>query len=383
VSATTEPTVIDLPGYHVHVGPWRLDHAGRIAVAAAPAHTFAVITDEQVGPVAAPQVVGSLRHHAPHARVLLQGITPGEAGKTRATWHALTDWLLRERCGRDTTIIALGGGVVGDLAGFVAATFMRGIPFVQIPTSLLAMVDASVGGKVGVDTEHGKNLVGAFHQPAAVVIDPTVLQTLPPDEFRNGMAEVVKHGIIADPNYLGRALSVGGAILSARAVDVAWAGPELSALIADSVRIKASVVTQDPREAPGGIRQTLNFGHTIGHAIEACLDFGIPHGHAVAIGMVVEASIGESLGCTAPGTMCSIREGLQSLGLPVDLPDGLQPKELVDSCTRDKKSRGGRIVMALPERIGVMARSSEHGYGVVVPLEAVLASVAAPGTSQA
>ena len=351
-----------------------LEQVGRIAGEVAPAHTYAVITDDHVGPVAAPQVVGSLRHYAPHARVILQGITPGEATKTRATWHALTDWLLGERCGRDTTVIALGGGVVGDLAGFVAATFMRGIPVVQVPTSLLAMVDASVGGKVGVDTEHGKNLVGAFHQPAAVVIDPTVLQTLPAEEFRNGMAEVVKHGVIADAEYLSRSRDLARRILDAAPSETDWTSDALARLVADSVRIKASVVSQDPHEAPGGIRQSLNFGHTIGHAIEGLLDFRLPHGHAVSVGMVVESRLGEALGVTAPGTSQTVRDALAALGLPTELPAGLATSEVVDACRRDKKARATRAVFALPAAIGAMV-VSQRGYGVQVDPDTIAAAV--------
>ena len=368
------PEVIDLLGYRIHVGSWMLEQVGRIAGEVAPAHTYAVITDDHVGPVAAPQVVGSLRHYAPHARVILQGITPGEATKTRATWHALTDWLLGERCGRDTTVIALGGGVVGDLAGFVAATFMRGIPVVQVPTSLLAMVDASVGGKVGVDTEHGKNLVGAFHQPAAVVIDPTVLQTLPAEEFRNGMAEVVKHGVIADAEYLSRSRDLARRILDAAPSETDWTSDALARLVADSVRIKASVVSQDPHEAPGGIRQSLNFGHTIGHAIEGLLDFRLPHGHAVSVGMVVESRLGEALGVTAPGTSQTVRDALAALGLPTELPAGLATSEVVDACRRDKKARATRAVFALPAAIGAMV-VSQRGYGVQVDPDTIAAAV--------
>ncbi|MBL8960453.1 MAG: 3-dehydroquinate synthase [Gemmatimonadetes bacterium] len=368
------PDVIDLLGYRIHVGPWLLEQAGRIAAEVAPAHVYAVITDEHVGPVAAPQVVGSLRHYAPHARVILQGVTPGEATKTRATWQALTDWLLGERCGRDTTVIALGGGVVGDLAGFVAATFMRGIPVVQVPTTLLAMVDASVGGKVGVDTEHGKNLVGAFHQPAAVVIDPTVLQTLPPAEFRAGMAEVIKHGVIADVGYFDRSIAAARAILGVPAAEVDWTAHTLTRLVSDSVRIKASIVAQDPREAPGGIRQSLNFGHTIGHAVEGLMDFRVPHGHAVSIGMVLESALGETLGVTAAGTTEIIRDRVRSLDLPVDLPSGLSVDEVAGACRRDKKARGAKAVFSLPARVGAMAVSA-HGHGVSVESAAIISAL--------
>ncbi len=374
MSAPAGTRIVELLGYRIHVGPWLLDEVGRIARAAAPAHVYAIITDENVGPVAAASVVASIRHHVPEARVILQGIVPGEASKTRETWLALTDWLLEQRCGRDTTVIALGGGVVGDLAGFVAATFMRGVPFVQVPTSLLAMVDASVGGKVGVDTVHGKNLVGAFHQPAAVVIDPMVLQTLPREEFRNGLSEVLKHGVIADAGYFDRASNLAARLLASDAVSIAWDGAELSDLLHRSVEIKAQVVTADPREAPGGIRQSLNFGHTIAHAIEACLDFAMPHGHAVSIGMVLEAEIAARLALAPHSVAERIRATLSRLGLPTALPEQLSPSAVAASATRDKKARGGVIVMALPAALGTVATTAV-GYGARVEsglLEAAL-----------
>ncbi len=362
------PAVIELLGYRIHIGPWLLDQVGAITTAAAPAHTYAVITDDHVGAVAAPQVVASLRHFAPHGRIMVQSITPGEASKVRDTWRSLTDWLLDQRCGRDTTVVALGGGVVGDLAGFVAATFMRGVPYVQVPTSLLAMVDASVGGKVGVDTPHGKNLVGAFHQPAAVIIDPTVLQTLPRDEFRNGMAEVVKHGVIADAEYLEHSVDVGRRVLEDDGRTTAWDGPELQQLVERSVRIKAAVVAGDPGERPGGIRQCLNFGHTIGHAIEGTLDFGIPHGHAVAIGMAIEADLAVRLGLAANSLTSAIHDALRTLRLPVSLPPGISTPALVDAARLDKKGRAGRVVATLPSAIGTMHHDTS-GYSVDVPVE--------------
>ena len=350
------PQVVDLLGYEVVIGPWLLDDAGRRIAAAAPAHTIAVVTDENVGPLAAPQLVGSLRHFAPHTRVLLKAIPAGESQKVRETWTMLTDWLLDERCGRDTTVVALGGGVVGDLAGFVAATFMRGVPFVQVPTTLLAMVDASVGGKVGVDTRHGKNLVGAFHQPATVLADPTVLQTLPAEHLRAGFAEVLKHGIIADAGYFARARQVGEGLFATNATEVAWHGDALADLVAGSVRIKAAVVSRDEREH--GLRQVLNFGHTIGHAVELLSDFSMLHGEAIAIGMCVEARLAEATAVARPGLAAAVRDAVRAIGLPVAVPGSMQPDALIEAMRLDKKARAGRLVMALPESIGTMASAS-------------------------
>lgn len=364
---------IDVLGYRVHVGPWLLDELGRIVRAVAPAHTIAVITDEEVAPFHAAHVVGSLRPFAGAERIIYRAIPAGERHKTREQWGALTDWMLEERCGRDTTVVALGGGVVGDLAGFVAATFMRGIPVVQVPTSLLAMVDASVGGKVAVDTPAGKNLVGAFHQPAAVVIDPTVLQTLPLAHLRAGMAEVIKHGLIADADYLAEASALG-ARLTAPAdgapAPVEWHGAALASLISRSVEIKASVVSRDERE--GGVRQILNFGHTIGHAVESASGFRLLHGEAIAIGMALEGELAEALGVAEAGTAAAARAALGALALPLDLPEPLTPDTVLEAMRTDKKGRGGRIVFSLPRRPGDMA-GEDLGYGITVDPAAILA----------
>jgi 3-dehydroquinate synthase len=345
----------------VRIAPWLLDQLGRIVADEAPAHTVVVLTDDQVAPLHVPAAVGSLRHFLPHVRTLFRAIPAGEAHKTRESWAALTDWMLGERCGRDTTIVALGGGVVGDLAGFVAATFMRGVPFVQCPTSLLAMVDASVGGKVGVDTPAGKNLVGAFHQPHAVVVDPTVLQTLPAAHRRAGLAEVLKHGIIADAAYLERAVALGPALVDGSSIE--WHGPALAALIADSIEIKAAVVRQDERE--GGIRQILNFGHTIGHAIEAASEFTLPHGDAVAIGMVLESELAERIGVAERGTSEAVRAALEAVALPTTRPPQVDPSTLLDLMRSDKKARAGRVLFALPARVGAMA-GADSRFGIAV-----------------
>ncbi len=355
-------------GYRVRVAPWLLAQVGRVVADVAPAHVVVVIPDEHVAPLHLPAVAGSLRHYLPHARVLVRAIGAGEAHKTREEWGALTDWMLGERCGRDTTVVALGGGVVGDLAGFVAATFMRGVPVIQCPTSLLAMVDASVGGKVGVDTPAGKNLVGAFHQPHAVIVDPAVLQTLPIAHRRAGMAEVIKHGIIADPRYLDQAVALGASLVAG--ADVAWNGDPLTALIARSIEIKAGVVREDERE--GGVRQVLNFGHTIGHAVEAASGFALLHGEAIAIGMTLEGALAERLGVAAPGTRTAIESALHAVGLPTRRPATMAPASLVEMMRVDKKARAGRIVFALPERIGVMARRAER-YGIAVDDADILA----------
>lgn len=344
--------VIELLGSTILVGPWLLDEIGALAAEYAPAHTVAIVSDENVAEVAGAQVVASLRHYAPNVRVILKAIPPGEQEKTRQRWEALTDWLLSERCGRDTTIVALGGGVVGDLAGFVAATFMRGVPVVQIPTSLLAMVDASVGGKVGVDTPHGKNLVGAFHQPALVVVDPTVLHTLPIEHLRAGFAELVKHGVICDAAYLERVAAIGEALLNAHR-EARWNDEGLSEAIATSIRIKASVVAEDERET--GVRRILNFGHTVGHAIEQASAFSMLHGNAVAIGMVAEAKLAELAGVAPLGVHTALTRYLTRLGLPTRIPASIGPSAIVAAMQLDKKAKAGIVYFSLPARLGAIA----------------------------
>src|SRR5688572_11019243 len=247
---------ISLPTYDVLVKHGALASVADVARAATRANRYAVITDSNVVRVHAERVVQVLGSVGTRTFT----VPAGEASKTRESWARLTDELLEAGFGRDSAIIAVGGGVVGDLAGFVAATFMRGIKYVQVPTSLIAMIDASVGGKTAVDTPRGKNLVGAFHQPAAVVADPAVLATLPAAHFRAGLAEAVKHGVIADAMYLARTVSEVPSLLdsTARHPDA------MEALIARSVEIKAEIVRRDEREH--GLRQVLNFGHTIGHA---------------------------------------------------------------------------------------------------------------------
>jgi 3-dehydroquinate synthase len=278
--------------------------------------------------------------------------------------------MLQEECTRSTTVIALGGGVVTDLAGFVAATFMRGVPVVQVPTSLLAMVDASVGGKVGVDTAAGKNLVGAFHQPSAVVIDPVVLQTLPLLHRRGGMAEVIKHGVIADRSYLLEALTLASAMTDESDSHMAWNGSALSQLIARSVAIKAQVVARDEREV--GLRHILNYGHTTAHALEAATGFGTAHGDAVSIGMVVEAVLAERIGRASRGTATEVRAALHQCGLPTTLPPDIAPAQLIELMRRDKKSRAGELVFALPAEVGRMA-GEDMGYAIPVDESDVLA----------
>lgn len=335
-------------------------HRGALAALAAvveqvaPAYRVAVITDDTVAAHLGDRV---LAHFG--GRTAKQfTIPPGEHEKTRARWAELTDALIDWGAGRDTTVVALGGGVVGDLAGFVASTYMRGLPVVQVPTTLLAMVDASVGGKTAVDTPAGKNLVGAFHNPAAVIIDPDVLGTLPVSQLRSGFAEMLKHGIIADRAYFDTLLQALPSLLGEGA-----AADALPRLIAGSVRIKAEVVAEDTRE--GGLRQILNFGHTIAHAVEKLLNYQMLHGDAVAMGMIAEAKIAEGIGLAAPGLSTAVDDAVQRAGLPRNLPPQLSLDAIIAETHGDKKARAGAARYALPRAIGEM-EAAEGRWSVPV-----------------
>ena len=363
-AATPAPAPLHLPlDYPVYCEAGALTQVGHIARQAAPSHRVAVISDHTVASHYAAAVLAQF----PAERTQLFTIPPGEQEKTRARWAELTDALIDWGAGRDTTVVALGGGVIGDLAGFVAATYMRGLPVIQVPTTLLAMVDASVGGKTAVDTPAGKNLVGAFHNPAAVVIDPTVLASLPPATLRSGLAEMLKHGVIADASYFDALLQALPDLLSLGA-----AAPQFAPLIAASVQIKATVVAEDTRE--GGLRQILNFGHTIAHAIEKVRHYDMLHGEAVAMGMVTEARLAEEVGLAAPGVALSVRDAVHRAGLPVQLPAGVDIDTVIAETHGDKKARGGAARYALPRGIGEM-ESAEGTWAVPVPDDIVRAAL--------
>ena len=351
---------ISLPTYDVVVQHGALSRVADIAGNATRAHRYAVITDSNVARTHAERVVESLGSIGTRTFT----IKAGEASKTRETWAQLTDGLLELGFGRDAAIIAVGGGVVGDIAGFVAATYMRGIKYVQVPTSLIAMLDASVGGKTAVDTPRGKNLVGAFHQPSAVVVDPSVLTTLPPEHFRAGLAEAIKHGVIADAQYLERIVADMPALLDQRGDR----GAALEAMIARSIQIKAEIVRRDEREH--GLRQVLNFGHTIGHALEAASDYSLLHGECVAIGMVCEATLAEKTGVASPGTSREVRRAVERAGLPTGIPRPYTADRLLSLMRSDKKVRSGALRFALPREIGAMA-SGDGTWSVPVEESAI------------
>jgi len=323
------------------------------------AHRYAVISDERVAGLYGEDLVRGLRESGREAHLLT--FPGGEASKTREEWARLTDAMLRLGFGRDSAVVAVGGGVAGDLAGFVAATFMRGVPLVQVPTSLVAMIDSSVGGKAGVDVPEGKNLIGAFHSPRLVVVDPEVAVTLPRQERAQGLAEAVKHGAILDPVYLA---DLEGDIPCVMNGDVGATGR----VVVRSIEIKAEVVSKDERES--GLRKVLNFGHTIGHAVESAAGYSLPHGSCVALGMVLEARLGEALGITRSGTSSVLERLVGLLGLPTGIPLGLDPKTVLSFTRTDKKGRGGRPHYVLLSHAGQVASGVD--WSREVPDEVVL-----------
>lgn len=287
-----------------------------------------IITDAHVHPLYAEQLAQTL----PDAQIAT--MPAGEHAKNLDTVRDLYNQLFAHRADRFTTVVALGGGVVGDTAGFVAATYMRGVRFVQIPTTLLAMVDSSVGGKVGVDVPQGKNLVGAFKQPVSVLIDPTVLASLPVEQFRAGCAEAIKHGFIADPQLLDAALYV----------------PERAGeLVSRAIRVKIALVEEDPFEH--SVRAYLNLGHTFGHAIEQVTQYAWLHGEAVAAGMVAAAKLSQRLGRIDAALVIRMEQLLTDVGLPIRI-GALDADALYAAMATDKKWQGGQSRFVLLNGIG-------------------------------
>lgn len=350
-------------GYSIHIGGGTLATLGARLAAECPAHRYIVIADSRVAGLYGQQVIDACGD----VPVDLLAFPEGEAHKNREQWADLSDRMLVAGVGRDAAVLALGGGVTGDLAGFVAATYLRGLPLVQLPTSLLAMIDSSVGGKTGVDTDAGKNLIGAFHQPTFVLADVSLLRTLAPEHLRSGLAEAIKHGAISDADYFDW--------IAERTREILGLDDEaVTRLVERSVAIKAAVVSADERE--GGLRKTLNFGHTLGHAIEAASDFGLLHGEAIAIGMIAEARLGEALGVTATGTAYRLTELIDAAGLPTSIPAELDPGRILELTRVDKKARGGQVEYALIERVGAASRGT-GSWGQPVDDEAVAEAIEA------
>ena len=330
---------LDERSYPIQIGTGLLSHAASFA--GLPAATAAlIVSNSTVAPLYAQALQGALRHH--YAQVYLLVLPDGETHKDWQTLHLIFDALLQNGCDRKTVLFALGGGVVGDMTGFAAASYMRGVPFVQVPTTLLAQVDSSVGGKTGINHPLGKNMVGAFYQPQRVMCDLETLQTLPAREISAGLAEVIKYGPIADMAFLDW-IEAHIAELVARDVHA------LAHAVRRSCEIKAQVVSQDERE--GGLRAILNFGHTFGHAIEAGLGYGDwLHGEAVGCGMVMAAQLSQAMGLVDQAFVQRLTRLVAAAGLPVRGP----VLDAADNAGRylalmrvDKKAEAGAIRFVL------------------------------------
>jgi len=327
--------------YSIEIGAGALAELGRLVAQHVDPSSAIVVTDENVARLYAERATQSLESQGIRcAKVVLPA---GEEGKGLGTVSRLLDEIFDIGIDRRSAVVALGGGVVGDVAGFAAAVALRGVDYVQVPTTLLAQVDSSVGGKTGVNHATGKNLIGAFWQPRLVVIDPASLETLPRRELLAGVAEVVKYGVIWDAELFGELEERHEALL---ALDESY----VSDVVARCCEIKAEVVSRDERE--GGLRAILNFGHTVGHAIENDTGYGeLLHGEAVSIGMVAAGRLAASLGMWAESEAGRLESLLERFGLPISIP-GRDPARIRELMTRDKKTRGGTLRMVLPERMG-------------------------------
>jgi 3-dehydroquinate synthase len=340
MSARTVTVGLGSRSYPIHIGPGLLARSGLLAPHI-PSGRAALVTNEVVAPLYADAVEKSLA--AAGVRSFRVVIPDGEAQKRWETLDRVYGELLRAQADRRTVIVALGGGVVGDLAGFAAATYQRGVPFIQVPTTLLAQVDSSVGGKTAVNHALGKNMIGAFHQPLAVIADTTTLDTLPDRELAAGMAEVIKYGAIRDLPFFEW--------LEANIERLLRRDPAaLAHAIERSCEIKAEIVALDEREA--GPRALLNLGHTFGHAIETLAGYGTwLHGEAVATGMVMAARFSVRLGRMAPADAGRLEALIGRAGLPLAPPD-LPVAAWLEAMGRDKKNESGRITLILLDRLG-------------------------------
>jgi len=341
--------------YEVVIGPGLLAGIAGISEVR-PGRAVAVVSDDTVFGLYGAAVVEALG--AAGARVGSVVVPAGEASKSFGQLERVLDGLMAQGLDRSSLVIALGGGVIGDLAGLAAALFMRGIDFVQVPTTLLAQVDSSVGGKTAIDTPRGKNLVGAFHQPRRVLADTDVLKSLPVRQLRSGWAEMLKHGLLGDAAYFDRLAAVGD--------PVGMADDALADAIEQSVRIKAAVVGADEKEA--GARALLNLGHTFGHALEAELGFDeavLTHGEAVALGCVLAFGFSAREGLCPPADAERVAEVVAAAGLPTQLASvgELTADGILARMTEDKKAEGGRLTLVLARRIGeaFVARDVDAG----------------------
>ncbi|MCK6450311.1 MAG: 3-dehydroquinate synthase [Alphaproteobacteria bacterium] len=365
---------LDQRSYDIHVGPSVLADAGRLMRPVLKAPRVIVVADARVATLHGAALAAALSEAGiAHATV---DVPPGEGSKDFAHLERLIEQLLERRLERATTLVALGGGVVGDLVGFAAAIALRGVDYVQVPTTLLAQVDSSVGGKTAINTRHGKNLVGSFHQPRLVLADTGVLGTLPRREMLAGYAEVVKYGVIGDAGFFAWLERYGAAVTGGDA-------DALGHAVTTSCRAKARVVAADEREA--GLRETLNFGHTFGHALEAEAGYGdaLLHGEAVAFGMVLATRLSVERGLCPEGDLARVRAHLAAAGLPTrfaDLPQfRWNAPRLMQHMAHDKKVQDQRIRFVLTRGIGTAFTSSDvPPAAVAAMLETAIAERAVP-----
>lgn len=344
--ATSIPVELGDRRYEIQLSAGGIRELGSFVIAQRPVTRAVIITDKHVAIPHAVHARDSLTSAGIHVDLIT--IEPGEGTKSIASASQLWQKLLELKADRKCIIVAVGGGVIGDLAGFVAATFARGLALVQVPTTLLAMVDSSVGGKVGINLPEAKNMVGAFWQPLGVMIDLAVLKTLPEREFRAGLAEVVKYGVILDEEFFRW--------LEQHAQEVLRRDrPALTHLVGRCCQLKAQVVSQDEREEKG-LRECLNYGHTFGHAFESMTGYSaLLHGEAVSMGMVCASQLSERLGRIGAEDTARQVALLSAFGLPVT-PPALDSKQVVEAMKHDKKAAHGNLRFVLPERIGKVAR---------------------------
>jgi 3-dehydroquinate synthase len=327
--------------YDIYIGEEILDRVGLILAKSGRAVRYVIVTDTRIDALHGERVQAALEKM--DLRVDRITVPPGEEAKGIGTVLAVTERLTALGADRQTVLIALGGGVVGDLTGFAASIYLRGIPVVQIPTTLLAQVDSSIGGKTGVDTAAGKNLLGTFKQPQGVFIDIAFLKTLPDAMFRSGLAEVIKYGIIESPEMLD---DLERALANGNLRETAF----LERIIATACRIKKDIVELDERDR--GLRRVLNFGHTVGHAVEAASGYALSHGESVAIGMVAAARLSERLHGLPADDAARIAALLRSVGLPDRIPAEMDPEDILARLSLDKKKEGGTIHFVMIRKLG-------------------------------
>ncbi len=347
--------------YDIFIGSGILESAGALIATLNLNGAAAVVSNTTVAPLYGPKLLASLDQSSIRSPMIT--VRDGERYKTLTSIARIYSGLIRHGLDRNSFLIALGGGVVGDMGGFAAATYMRGIPFIQVPTTLLSQVDSSVGGKTGVNLKEGKNLAGAFHQPLMVIIDPLVLKSLEDREMRSGMAEVIKTSILGEADFFSYLESHMQTALSG---DPAT----LTRIITACCRIKAGITSRDETEQ--GIRAHLNLGHTIGHAIEALTGFSTyAHGEAVSIGIASIARLSAGLGLCPRQDALRIVDGLKSAQLPVDLPD-FTAQAYVDAMLRDKKKTAGSIKMVLIRSIGSVFLQTVSSSELLMHMSSIL-----------